>query len=123
MYGSQYGGVALQEGLQSILKQRDGEVSQLQWEMGRLQAERNFLSNELSSLTAELEKASDSIKTNEEIEERFVELQTQHNQLLVIYGEEVEKYREIKLDLVEVKEMYKVQLEDLVKQINSLKSV
>ena len=42
---------------------------------------------------------------------------------VVIYGEEVEKYREIKLDLVEVKEMYKVQLEDLVKQINSLTSV
>lgn len=91
--------------------------------MGRLQTERNFLSNELSSLTADLEQASESISRNKDIEEHFIELQTQHNQLLVIYGEEVEKYREIKLDLVEVKEMYKVQLEDLVKQINNAKPV
>lgn len=44
------------EGLQSVLKQRDGEVQQLQWEIHRLQTERNFLSNEMSNLTAELEK-------------------------------------------------------------------
>ena len=113
----------MQEGLQSILKQRDGEIQQLQWEMGRLQTERNFLSNELSSLTAELEKAGESIQTNEDIEKRFIEMQKQHEKLLVLYGEEVEKYQEIKMDLVEVKEMYKVQLEDLVKQINSLQSV
>lgn len=60
-YSSQYGGVVqssapLMEGLQSVLKQRDGEVQQLQWEIHRLQTERNFLSNEMSSLTAELEK-------------------------------------------------------------------
>jgi len=60
-YSSQYGGVVqssapLMEGLQSVLKQRDGEVQQLQWEIHRLQAERNFLSNEMCNLTAELEK-------------------------------------------------------------------
>jgi TATA element modulatory factor 1 TATA binding len=44
------------EGLQSVLKQRDGEVQQLQWEIHRLQTERNFLSNEISNLTIELEK-------------------------------------------------------------------
>lgn len=47
---------SLMEGLQSVLKQRDGEVQQLQWEIHRLQTERNFLSNEMSNLTAELEK-------------------------------------------------------------------
>lgn len=60
-YSSQYGGVVqssapLMEGLQSVLKQRDGEVQQLQWEIHRLQTERNFLSNEMSNLTIELEK-------------------------------------------------------------------
>lgn len=61
-YSSQYGGVvpqssaSLMEGLQSVLKQRDGEVQQLQWEIHRLQTERNFLSNEMSGLTADLEK-------------------------------------------------------------------
>lgn len=63
-YSSQYGGVVqssapLMEGLQSVLKQRDGEVQQLQWEIHRLQTERNFLSNEMSNLTIELEKVND----------------------------------------------------------------
>lgn len=48
------------EGLQSVLKQRDGEVQQLQWEIHRLQTERNFLSNEMSQLTAELEKVMET---------------------------------------------------------------
>lgn len=60
-YSSQYGGVvnssaSLMEGLQSVLKQRDGEVQQLQWEIQRLQIERNFLQNEMSSLAMDLEK-------------------------------------------------------------------
>lgn len=68
-YSSQYGGVVqssapLMEGLQSVLKQRDGEVQQLQWEIHRLQTERNFLSNEMSNLTIELEKVSDERSHN-----------------------------------------------------------
>lgn len=61
-YSSQYGGLvvnssaSLMEGLQSVLKQRDGEVQQLQWEIHRLQTERNFLSNEIGNLNVELEK-------------------------------------------------------------------
>lgn len=65
VYGSsQYGGIALtnstslMESLQSVLKQRDGEMQQMQWELQRLQTERNYLSNEISNLTAELEKVS-----------------------------------------------------------------
>lgn len=62
-YSSQYGGVvnssaSLMEGLQSVLKQRDGEVQQLQWEIQRLQVERNFLQNEMSSVAMDLEKVS-----------------------------------------------------------------
>lgn len=67
-YSSQYGGVVqssapLMEGLQSVLKQRDGEVQQLQWEIHRLQTERNFLSNEITNLTVELEKVKKIIST------------------------------------------------------------
>lgn len=44
------------EHLQSLLKQKDGEVCQLQWETSRLQSERELLSSEISKLTLELEQ-------------------------------------------------------------------
>lgn len=43
------------EHLQSLLKQRDGELAQLQWQLSRLQAERSLLQVEISQLTQELE--------------------------------------------------------------------
>lgn len=50
---------SLLENLQATLKQRDGEVYQLQWELSRFQQERNVLNTEISSLTAELDGVSD----------------------------------------------------------------
>lgn len=46
------------EYLQSMVKQRDGEVAQTQWELSRLQAERNMLQEELSQLVMEMENVS-----------------------------------------------------------------
>lgn len=43
------------EYLQSLLKQRDGELAQVQWELARVQAERNVLQEELSQLSIEME--------------------------------------------------------------------
>lgn len=48
----------LLENLQASLKQRDGENHQLQWELSRLQADRNFLMTEVSNLTSQLETVS-----------------------------------------------------------------
>lgn len=43
------------ENLQSNLKQRDGEVYHLQWEMNRMQTQRNTLANEISEMTCQME--------------------------------------------------------------------
>ena len=52
------GGTTMLETLQSTLKQRDGELIQLQWEIQHLQIERNCLTTELSNLTNELDNVS-----------------------------------------------------------------
>lgn len=100
---------SMMEGLQSVLKQRDGEVQQLQWEIHRLQTERNFLSNEMSQLTAELEKvmrpkfddemqifikfiyfqASEQIQLNTEGQSKQAEVQMQYDALLEMFGQKV----------------------------------
>lgn len=50
------------EHLQALLKQRDGELTHLQWELSRLQAERGVLDNEISNLTMEMETVSTSAR-------------------------------------------------------------
>lgn len=51
------------EHLQALLKQRDGELTHLQWELSRLQAERGVLDSEISNLTMELETVSRCTQT------------------------------------------------------------
>jgi len=48
------------EHLQALLKQRDGELTHLQWELSRLQAERSVLDGEISNLTIELETVGET---------------------------------------------------------------
>ncbi|KAL1378866.1 hypothetical protein pipiens_000006, partial [Culex pipiens pipiens] len=111
---------SLLENLQATLKQRDGEVYQLQWELSRFQQERNVLNTEISSLTAELDGIREKFEQTVKLEEDFGALQTRYDALLQLYGEAVEKIEELKLDLVDVKEMYKVQIDDLLRQVNAL---
>lgn len=162
MSGSMYGvssgfsqmghSASMFETLQATLKQRDGEVSQLQWELSRLQSERTVLSAEISNLTMELENVSirqkcaytrcaveifisrkvifysfllqikEKLAMHEDLEKEFSELQRQYDALLQMYGEKVEETQELELDLQDVKEMYKAQIDELLRQKNSAPS-
>lgn len=108
---------SLLENLQATLKQRDGEVYQLQWELSRFQQERNVLNAEISNLTAELDNIREKSERTAQLEEDFQQLQERYDALLQLYGESVEKIEELKLDLVDVKEMYKLQIDDLLRQV------
>lgn len=107
---------SLLEGLQSQLKLRDGEVQQLQWEMSRRDAERNALTSELSQLTARVEEQEACLKEAETLRSQFQDLQHKYDALLQMYGEKVEEAQELHLDLEDVKEMYKTQIDQLLKR-------
>uniref|UniRef100_A0A182IJ86 TMF_TATA_bd domain-containing protein n=1 Tax=Anopheles atroparvus TaxID=41427 RepID=A0A182IJ86_ANOAO len=51
-----------------------------------------------------------------ELEEEHNEQQKRYDALLQMYGESVEKTEELRLDLIDVKEMYKLQIDDLLRQ-------
>lgn len=104
------------ESLQAALKQRDGEVHQLQWELSRIQIERNYLTSEISNLTSEIELIKEKCASHQQIEEQFIELQQKYDAILQMYGEKVEETQELKLDLLDVKEMYKGQIDELLRQ-------
>lgn len=53
---------SLMESLQTTIRQKDGEISQLQHEIKQLITERQFLSEEVAKLSVELENVSNLMK-------------------------------------------------------------
>ncbi|KAI4471124.1 tata element modulatory factor tmf1 [Holotrichia oblita] len=102
--------------IQSNLKQREGEVQQLMWELNRREHERTILNSEISNLLAKVENLESKTAANERLQSQFNELQQQYDTLCQLYGEKVEETEELKLDLLDVKEMYKSQIDELLKQ-------
>ncbi|XP_017048194.1 TATA element modulatory factor [Drosophila ficusphila] len=102
------------EHLQALLKQRDGELTHLQWELSRLQAERSVLDAEISNLTIELETMKEKLQVYEVMEKGYEDLQHRYDALLQMYGEKVERTEELELDLTELKAAYKLQIDELL---------
>ncbi|KAB0796119.1 hypothetical protein PPYR_10180 [Photinus pyralis] len=102
--------------LQTNLKQKEGEVQQLQWELNRREQEKNLLSGELSKVLGRVEQLEEMSGKYEHLKTEFVEVQQQYDTLCQLYGEKVEETEELKLDLLDVKELYKAQLDELLEQ-------
>ncbi|RZC32958.1 TATA element modulatory factor, partial [Asbolus verrucosus] len=102
--------------LQTNLKQRDGEVQQLQWELNRREQERSLLNQEISSLLTRVEELETKTQDYDVLKGQHTELQQQYDTLCQLFGEKVEENEELKLDLQDVKEMYKSQIDELLKQ-------
>ncbi|XP_043280220.1 TATA element modulatory factor [Venturia canescens] len=104
------------ENLQAQVKQRDGEIQQLQWEISRRNNERDILNMELSSLTFKIEELTSKVAQVEALNESLNEIQTRYDALLQMYGEKIEETQELRLDLEDVKAMYKSQIDQLLKR-------
>ncbi|XP_043247560.1 TATA element modulatory factor-like, partial [Amphibalanus amphitrite] len=110
------GGASVVESLTSQLKQRDGEVAQLRSERSDLELARQQLSAELARVSAQLETASEAGRRLQAQTAEYQQLQATYNALLQMYGEKAEESEELKLDLADVKEMYKQQIDQLTKR-------
>ncbi|XP_033186917.2 TATA element modulatory factor isoform X1 [Bombus vancouverensis nearcticus] len=104
------------ENLQAQLKQKDGEIQQLQWELSRRNIERDVLNSELSTLTLKIEELNVKVMDVAVLNESLREIQTRYDALLQMYGEKMEENQELRLDLQDVKEMYKTQIDQLLKR-------
>lgn len=93
-----------------------GEVHQLQWELSRRNTERDALNTEVSLLASKVEDLNSSLADLETIKGSLNDIQTKYDALLQMYGEKVEENQELQLDLVDVKEMYKTQIDHLLQR-------
>ncbi|KAK7112682.1 TATA element modulatory factor-like isoform X3 [Littorina saxatilis] len=108
------GASALMENLHSQLKLREGEISQLQAEIQQLERTRESMARELVNLTNQNEELQDEVKELPKLRAEYQGLNGRYNALLQMYGEKEEQVQELRLDLDDVKEMYKQQINSLM---------
>ncbi|XP_065564602.1 TATA element modulatory factor-like isoform X2 [Artemia franciscana] len=113
---SGFGAATLLETLESQLKLKEGEIMQLQFEMNNGERQRTALANEVVRLTTDNENIHERLAQLEELKTEFEELQVNYDALLTMYGEKVEEAEELRLDLLDVKEAYKIQIDQLTQR-------
>ncbi|XP_078033782.1 TATA element modulatory factor isoform X2 [Augochlora pura] len=104
------------ENLQAQLKQKDGEIQQLQWELSRRNVERDALNTELSTLTLKIEDLNNKVSHITVLNANLQDIQTRYDALLQMCGEKMEENEELRLDLQDVKDVYKTQIDQLMKE-------
>lgn len=109
------GGSSIVENLQSQLKLREGEIAQLQLEISSLERSRSVMSEELVRLTNQNDEMEEKVKEIPKLKVNLKELEQRHNTILQMYGEKAEEAEELRLDLEDVKNMYKTQIDELLK--------
>ncbi|TTB85607.1 TATA element modulatory factor [Bagarius yarrelli] len=109
------GGSNIIENLQSQLKLREGEIAQLQVEILNLERTRSAMAEELVKLTNQNDDLEAKVKDIPRLRVQLKDLEQRHNTILQMYGEKAEEAEELRLDLEDVKNMYKTQIDELLK--------
>ncbi|KAL2299947.1 hypothetical protein Nmel_012803 [Mimus melanotis] len=109
-------GSSIIENLQSQLKLREGEISHLQLEIGNLEKTRSIMAEELVKLTNQNDELEEKVKEIPKLRTQLKDLDQRYNTILQMYGEKAEEAEELRLDLEDVKNMYKTQIDELLKQ-------
>ncbi|KAG7319261.1 hypothetical protein KOW79_017735 [Hemibagrus wyckioides] len=109
------GGSSIIENLQSQLKLREGEIAQLQVEISNLERTRSAMAEELVRLTNQNDDLDAKVKEIPRLRVQLKDLEQRHNTILQMYGEKAEEAEELRLDLEDVKNMYKTQIDELLK--------
>ncbi|NXS53413.1 TMF1 factor, partial [Brachypteracias leptosomus] len=109
-------GSSIIENLQSQLKLREGEISHLQLEIGNFEKTRSIMAEELVKLTNQNDELEEKVKEIPKLRAQLKDLDQRYNTILQMYGEKAEEAEELRLDLEDVKNMYKTQIDELLKQ-------
>ncbi|XP_007523385.1 TATA element modulatory factor [Erinaceus europaeus] len=109
-------GSSIIENLQSQLKLKEGETTHLQLEIGNLEKTRSIMAEELVKLTNQNDELEEKVKEIPKLRTQLRDLDQRYNTILQMYGEKAEEAEELRLDLEDVKNMYKTQIDELLRQ-------
>ncbi|XP_057311843.1 TATA element modulatory factor-like [Hydractinia symbiolongicarpus] len=102
------------EHIQSQLRKREGEVYVLQEEIQSLEKTKASLAQELVSLANKVEELENHVAELSCYKEKHDEMQSRYSAVLQMYGEKAEEADELRMDLDDIKNMYKQQIQDLL---------
>lgn len=109
-------GSSIIENLQSQLKLKEGEITHLQLEISNLEKTRSIMAEELVKLTNQNDELEEKVKEIPKLRTQLRDLDQRYNTILQMYGEKAEEAEELRLDLEDVKNMYKTQIDELLRQ-------
>ncbi|XP_066917354.1 TATA element modulatory factor-like [Clytia hemisphaerica] len=102
------------ERLQRQLKRRDGEVYVLQEEVKTLEKTKASLAQELVNLSNQIELLESDSQELVTLKASFKDLESRYGAVLQMYGEKEEETEELKMDLQDIRNMYKQQIQQLL---------
>ncbi|KAK8678769.1 hypothetical protein V6N13_144254 [Hibiscus sabdariffa] len=107
---------------ESTLRQKEGELASYMSRLSSLESIRDSLSEELVKITAECEKLKAEAATLPGIRAELEALRRRHTAALELMGERDEELEELRADIVDLKEMYREQVNLLVNKIQRMTS-
>lgn len=111
------GGVYDTERLQSALRQKSDEITSLQAQLGGKEHATQALANEIVELTARVEELTAELSDAPQMRKELDELKTRHTALLELHGERDERIQELEADIVDINQMYKEQITELLMKL------
>ncbi|XP_052885079.1 golgin candidate 5 isoform X2 [Gossypium arboreum] len=102
---------------ESALRQKEGELASYMSRLTSLESIRDSLSEELVKMTAQCEKLKAEAATLPGIRTELEALRQRHSAALELMGERDEELEELRADIVDLKEMYREQVNLLVNKL------
>ncbi|KAF9423619.1 hypothetical protein BGZ94_008236 [Podila epigama] len=109
------------ERLNSMVRQLEGQVTFLTEQTRSINRNKDELSDELVRVTMELEELRIVAVKVPSLEQELYQLQERHKAALEMLGERTEEVHELRADIVDVKEAYRDQINELLSQIENSK--
>ncbi|KAL5976866.1 hypothetical protein ACLOJK_021201 [Asimina triloba] len=108
---------------EATLRQKDGELASYMSRLASLESIRDSLSEELVKMTAECEKLRAEVAVLPGVRAELEALRRRHTAALELMGERDEELEELRADIIDLKEMYREQVDLLVNKIQVMSSV
>ncbi|KAM0005529.1 putative TATA element modulatory factor 1, TATA binding protein [Helianthus debilis subsp. tardiflorus] len=107
---------------EAALRQKEGELASYMSRLASMESIRDSLAEELVKMTAECEKLRSEVSQLPAMKAEMEALRRRHSAALELMGERDEELEELRADIVDLKEMYREQVNVLVNKIQVLSS-
>ncbi|KAI3775074.1 hypothetical protein L1987_49642 [Smallanthus sonchifolius] len=107
---------------EAALRQKEGELASYTSRLASMESIRDSLAEELVKMTAECEKLRSDVSQLPGMKAEMEALRRRHSAALELMGERDEELEELRADIVDLKEMYREQVNILVNKIQVLSS-